>query len=168
MLDSVLPIRSTANCLVGIKTWRKKFDCVGGKHSIYPQAKIYLCVCVPLQSHMIPLHLSMIRSLTLLDPSCNRVYYCDHSVYVCSEVSLPLQHLSTPNPPLMNVIPHPKWAPSHRGTSSPVGASPSSSKYQGHVSPTAAGETCLWINAPLGHGPQTSDARLSSGVSSSI
>lgn len=40
------------------------------------------------------------------------------TVSTCSEVSLPLQQLSTPAPTLMNVIPHFAQAHSHRGASS--------------------------------------------------
>lgn len=46
MLDNVLPILSAANCVVDVETQRKKSDCVRGKHSFYPPAKINLCVCV--------------------------------------------------------------------------------------------------------------------------
>lgn len=65
------------------------------------------------------LSMSMIQSsLALANPFAIEV---TTAITVCTSVmtSLSLFSTSTPNPPLMNVIPNPSWAHSHRGASSP-------------------------------------------------
>lgn len=44
--------------------------------------------------------------------------FCDRGNY-CNDISLPIQHLSTLNPPLMNVIPKPIMGPLTWGASIP-------------------------------------------------
>lgn len=100
------------------------------KHSL-----INLCVCVPLQSHMISVYLSMTqRHLTLVNPFATEL---TTAITVCSEVSLPLQRLSTPNPSSHECDPAPFSGPLTSGCLLLLWVSPSSSWYQKHVSPVS-------------------------------
>lgn len=75
------------------------------------------------------------------------------TVSTCSEVSLPLQQLSTPAPTLMNVIPHLAQAHSHQGAPPPPMSEPFLLLHAPGAclppSPTAVGETWFWINVLL-------------------
>uniref|UniRef100_A0A668V0V5 Uncharacterized protein n=1 Tax=Oreochromis aureus TaxID=47969 RepID=A0A668V0V5_OREAU len=129
-----------------------------GQNTRFIHGPRLICVHVPLQSLLHDLGESVSH------------YYCNHSVYVGNEVSLPLHHLSHTQPSVQECDLTRHVGPLTSGFFIPLSVSPSSFRYQGHVSATAAAadETCLWRSVLRGRSPQTSDARLSSGVSSRI
>lgn len=108
-------IRSRNKIVFFLLSLTSNLSCVHGRGDRRKHSLINLCVCVPLRSQMISVYLSIThRRLTLVNLFATEL---TTAITVCSEVSLPLQRLSAPNPPLMNVIPHPSQAHSHQGAS---------------------------------------------------
>lgn len=96
-----------------------------------------LCVCAPLQSHVISVYLSMIQSiLTLVNPFAIEL---TTAITVSTSVVRSLSLFSTsPHPNLhSSMSSHTPRGPTHIGVPlpTPEWVSPSSSRHQGHVSP---------------------------------